>query len=155
MENNLRKNKGLSKEDPIIGVATIVVKDNCVLIGYDAEKGKYSFPGGHWESADNESLEDAATRELFEETGGYSGNEGDGVRCQNFKKLYDHVFLREGTDLWYRSVGFVADYQSGNAGDDLTEGRTDWRFMAVDEALRLDLFEPARKGLESLRGTGF
>jgi ADP-ribose pyrophosphatase YjhB (NUDIX family) len=148
MKNNLRPG-GTSPEDPIIGVATIVVRHGLILVGYDGEKKKYSFPGGHWEGhANNESFEDAAAREIFEETGGASGNEGDGVICENYKRFYDYTFLKESTQQWYRSIGFVADYKNGNAGDDLSEERTDWKFMTIEEALGLDLFEPARKGLE-------
>ena len=37
---------------PSIGVATVVVKDDQILIGKDTRKGKtvYGVPGGHWEN---------------------------------------------------------------------------------------------------------
>lgn len=141
------------KSNPKIGLATIVIKDGFILVGYDGEKKKYSFPGGHWEGEVNkESFEEGAARELFEETGGLSGILGNGVKCKNFRKLYDHTFFRESNESWYRSVGFAADYESGNAVDDPTEQRTNWRFMDPKEALALDLFEPARRGLEIFLG---
>jgi len=139
---------GETKENPKIGVATIAVKDGLVLVGYDGDKKKYSFPGGHWDGEINgETFEEAAARELFEETGGHGGVQGAGVVCKNFSRLYDYTFKKEDTEIWYRSIGFTADYESGNPEDDLSEQRTEWKFMTPEDALSLDLFEPARKGL--------
>ena len=140
---------GDTKDNPKIGLATIVTKDGLILMGYDGEKKKFSFPGGHWEGeTQNESFEDGAARELFEKTGGLSGIATNGVKCENFRKLYDYTFFREDNKTWYRSIGFVADYKNGDAVDDPTEQRTGWKFMDAREALKLDLFEPARVGLE-------
>lgn len=137
-----------TKENPIIGLATIVTNGDLILIGYDGNKGKWSFPGGHWEPEMNESFEEGSARETFEETGGSSGIQGCGIKCKNFTELYNHTFFREDKKLWYQSIGFVAEHDSGNLTDDLSEQRTDWKFMGPKEALLLDLFEPARKGLE-------
>ncbi len=140
---------GDTKDNPKIGLATIVTKDGLILIGYDGEKKKYSFPGGHWEGeTQNESFEEGAARELFEETSGLSEIATNGIKCKNFRKVYDYIFFRVDNKTWYRSVGFVADYESGDAVDDPTEQRTGWKFMDAKEALLLDLFEPARAGLE-------
>lgn len=144
---------GDTKDNPKIGVATIVMKGGLILIGYDGEKKKYSFPGGHWEEGENESFEEGAARELFEETGGLSGVAANGVRCRNFAKLYDHTFFRDDNQKWYQSIGFTADYESGNAADDPTEQRTGWKFMDAEDVLSLDLFEPARVGLEAFLRT--
>lgn len=137
------------KEDPRIGLATLVIKDGQILVGYDGEKRKFSFPGGHWDGDINqESFEEGAAREVFEETGGYRGIENMGVQCDNFHTLYDYTFLRRDNNTWYRSIGFTANYLSGELGDDPSEQRTSWRFMEPDDAIKLDLFEPAKYGLE-------
>ncbi|OEU63521.1 MAG: DNA mismatch repair protein MutT [Desulfobacterales bacterium S5133MH16] len=55
---------------PLIGVAAIVIKDNKVLLGKRKNAhgaGTWAFPGGHLEF--NESIEECAKREVFEETG--------------------------------------------------------------------------------------
>ena len=43
------------KNRPSIGVATVVVMDNKVLIGKDTRKGDavYGVPGGHWETGES------------------------------------------------------------------------------------------------------
>ncbi len=55
---------------PSIGVAAIVIKDHKVLLGKRKKAhgaGTWAFPGGHLEF--NESIEECAKREVFEETG--------------------------------------------------------------------------------------
>jgi 8-oxo-dGTP diphosphatase len=55
---------------PSIGVAVIVNKDGKVLLGKRKNAhgaGTWAFPGGHLEF--NESIEECARREVFEETG--------------------------------------------------------------------------------------
>lgn len=66
---------------------------------------------------------------------------------KNLKELYEHTFYRKDVEIWYKSVGFTAEVDSGIPGDDPTEKRGDWKFLTPAEALKLDLFEPARKGL--------
>ena len=52
-----------------IGVATVVARDDQILISKDTRKGKtvYGVPGGHWENG--ESLKECAVREVCEESG--------------------------------------------------------------------------------------
>ncbi|WP_419662798.1 DNA alkylation repair enzyme [Desulfosarcina variabilis str. Montpellier] len=55
---------------PTVGVAVIVVRDGCVLLGKRKNAhgaGTWQFPGGHLEYG--ESIEGCARRELYEETG--------------------------------------------------------------------------------------
>jgi 8-oxo-dGTP diphosphatase len=54
---------------PKVGVAVIVIKDSKILLGRRVNShgsGTWQFPGGHLEF--EESIEDCAKRELFEET---------------------------------------------------------------------------------------
>lgn len=55
---------------PRVGVGVIVCKDDKILLGKRKNThgaGLWSFPGGHLEF--NESIEECAIREVFEETG--------------------------------------------------------------------------------------
>lgn len=55
---------------PAVGVAAIIIKSGKVLLGKRKGthgSGAWAFPGGHLEF--NESIEDCARREVFEETG--------------------------------------------------------------------------------------
>ena len=58
------------RKRPYIGVAIIVVREGCVLLGKRRNAhgaGTWQFPGGHLEFG--ESIEACARRELYEETG--------------------------------------------------------------------------------------
>lgn len=136
----------LEKNNLHIGVAAIVLNSiGEILIGFDGNKHKWAFPGGNWEGKINgETYEEAALRETFEETG---GNYGKGIKCKIIKRIYDCTFFREDKQLWYKSIGFLAIYKSGELADDPDEKRTQWQFMPAKEILQLDLFEPARYGL--------
>ena len=55
---------------PVVGVGAVVVRDGRALIvkrGHEPRKGEWSLPGGLLELG--ESLQDAARREIWEETG--------------------------------------------------------------------------------------
>jgi len=129
-----------------IGVASIVLNSNGdILIGFDGHKQKWAFPGGHWEGEKNgETYEEAALRETFEETG---GNYGKGIKCRIIKQIYERIFYREDKQLWYKSIGFLAEYTSGELANNPDEQRVDWKFMPADQISKLDLFEPAKYGL--------
>lgn len=58
------------KNRPLVGVAVIILKDRKVLLGKRKMAhgaGTWAFPGGHLEF--NETIENCAMREVFEETG--------------------------------------------------------------------------------------
>jgi ADP-ribose pyrophosphatase YjhB (NUDIX family) len=146
------KNDGSSKDNPKIGIAAIVLNSKGeVLIGFDGNKNKWAFPGGHWDGATNgETFEEAALREIFEETGGDCGK---GIKCRIVRQVYERVFFREDNKCWYKSIGYLAEYQSGILGDDPDENRTLWQFLPAQSVEILDLFEPAKYGLsEYLKG---
>ena len=90
---------------PLVGVAVIVIKDNRVLLGQRKNAhgaGTWAFPGGHLEF--NESIEDCAVREVFEETG---------IRIKNLRygPYTNDIFEAEGRH--YVTLFLIADYDSG------------------------------------------
>ncbi|MFA6100313.1 MAG: NUDIX domain-containing protein [Patescibacteria group bacterium] len=123
---------------PSVGVATVVVKDGKILLGKDTRKGEvYGVPGGHWESG--ESLKECAAREVKEESG---------VTCVNPTLISVYDFYREDKGKSYISIGMKADYASGELIDLHDEGRLDWDWYLIDEALKLNLFPPDRVLIE-------
>ena len=122
------------KERPGVGVATVVTKDEKILLGKDTRKGDvYGVPGGHWESG--ETLKECSLREIREESGVIAKN-------PILVSLYD--FYREDKQKSYITVGMKADYVSGELADLKEEGRLDWGWYTPVEALKLNLF-PADK----------
>jgi 8-oxo-dGTP diphosphatase len=90
---------------PLIGVAVIVRKQDCVLLGQRKNahgEGTWAFPGGHLEYG--ESIMDCAQREVFEETG---------VQIKNlqFGPYTNDFFVEEGKH--YVTLFVLADYESG------------------------------------------
>lgn len=125
-------NKNLS---PKVGLQVLVIKEGKVLIGKDTGKGEniYGVPAGHWENG--ETLVDGAKREVLEESG---------IVCDNLKLISVYDFFREDKGISYASIGYVADYISGELKDNTEEGRLEWKWMEIDEALSLNLY-PAGK----------
>ena len=92
-------------ERPLIGVAVIVVKDGRVLLGKRKNSNgadTWAFPGGHLEF--NESIEDCAAREVFEETGLRIKN----LRCGPYT---NDIFTAE--NKHYVTLFVIADHDSG------------------------------------------
>lgn len=91
---------------PRIGVGVIVIKDNKVLLGKRMNahgEGTWSFPGGHLEY--NESVEDCAKREVFEETGIKIKN----VRLGNYT---NDIFEKESKH--YVTLYVISEHDSGD-----------------------------------------
>lgn len=90
---------------PRIGVASIIVKDNKILMGRRLGahgSGSWSFPGGHLEF--NESVEDCARRETLEEAG---------IQITNLRDFaFTNDFFPE-ADKHYVTLFVLADYLSG------------------------------------------
>ena len=120
---------------PSVGVATVVIKDNKILIGKDTRKGDAVFgvPGGHWENG--ETLKECAIREVKEESG---------IDCIIIGIVSVHDFYREDKNKSYVTIGMKADYSSGEARDSHEEGRLDWAWYSPEEALKLNLFPADR-----------
>jgi len=126
---------------PSIGVATVVIKDDKILIGRDNRKGDFVFgvPGGHWENG--ETLKECAVREVKEESG---------IICDNVQLISVYDFYRKDKDKSYVTIGMKADYISGKFSDLEDEGRMDWKWYTIDEALKLNLFPPDKILIERL-----
>jgi 8-oxo-dGTP diphosphatase len=93
------------KNRPLIGVAVIVIKNGLVLLGRrkNAHGDRtWAFPGGHLEF--NETIEDCARREIFEETGITISNLRNGPYTND-------IFENEGKH--YVTLFVLADYASG------------------------------------------
>jgi 8-oxo-dGTP diphosphatase len=90
---------------PYIGVAAIVIKDGKVLLGKRKNshgEGTWQFPGGHLEF--NESIENCARREVFEETG---------IKIKNIRlgPYTNDIFDKE--QKHYITLFAISDYDSG------------------------------------------
>jgi ADP-ribose pyrophosphatase YjhB (NUDIX family) len=126
---------------PNVGVATIVVKDDKILLGKDAPKSDvYGLPGGHWESG--ETLKECSARETKEESG---------VVCSNQKLVSIYDFYREDKKKSYLTFGMSAEYVSGNLTDLKNEGRSHWDWYSYEDAMKLNLFPPDRILLERFK----
>ena len=94
------------KDRPLIGVAVIVIKDGKVLLGRRKNAhgdGTWAFPGGHLEF--NESIEECARREIFEET-------GIAIKNLRYGPYTNDIFEKEGRH--YVTLFVLADYASGD-----------------------------------------
>ena len=90
---------------PLVGVAVIVVKDNRVLLGKRKNAhgaDTWAFPGGHLEF--NESIEDCAAREVFEET-------GLSINNLRYGPYTNDIFTAE--NKHYVTLFVIADHKSG------------------------------------------
>lgn len=135
-------NMDIQKERPSVGVATVVVKEGKILIGRDTRKGDeiYGVPGGHWESG--ESLKECAVRETKEESG---------VACGNVELISIYDFYREDKKKSYVTIGMKAEYESGELANQIEEGRMEWVWYGIENALSLNQFAPDRILLERYR----
>lgn len=94
------------KNRPLIGVAVIVIKNGTVLLGKrkgSHGSGAWAFPGGHLEM--NESIEDCARREVFEET-------GISINHIRYATFTNDIFEQE--KKHYVTLFVVADYHAGD-----------------------------------------
>ena len=92
---------------PLVGIAVIVIKGKRVLLGKRKNshgEGTWAFPGGHLEF--NESIEDCAVREVFEETG---------IRIKNLRPGPYTNDIFEAENKHYVTLFVIADHDSGTA----------------------------------------
>ena len=90
---------------PAVGVAAIVIKNGKILLGKRKGahgSGSWAFPGGHLEF--NESIEECAEREVFEET-------GLSVKNPRFETITNDLFLQN--NKHYVTLFVVCDLKKG------------------------------------------
>ena len=120
-------------------VAVFVVHDGCVLLHFHRKLGKWLPPGGHVE--DNELPDDAALREVLEETG---------LEAQIVKPLDTiEYFFRAGDTLIHKKVDFyLMTHTGGELKPQLSEV-DDVEWVELGEAIRRASFASEKKLLES------
>lgn len=140
---------------PIAATIATVFHNGKILLVRRAnppDAGLWGFPGGKIESG--ETIEDAAIRELYEETGVHAQAGPIFTAVDAFDRDADG-HLRQHFVL----IAVCCRWSSGNpiAGDDALEAR--WFALSdLDEAglaLSLDVAEVARKGAAMAEGMGF
>lgn len=118
---------------PKIGIASIVAKDNKILLGKRKNAnggGTWGFPGGHLEFG--ESWEGCATRETKEETD---------IDIENIKfvEATNDVFEKE--NKHYVTIFMLADYASGEVSLMEPDKCEEWEWFSWDN-LPKPLFLP-------------
>lgn len=138
---SLSKNKTIQSR-PKVGVACFVWKDGKFLMGKRRgahADGTWSIPGGHLELG--ESWEEAAAREVLEETG---------MKIKNIRFVAATNDIMSGEQKHYVSIWMEADWESGKPiitePDKLIEHS--WKTF---KTLPTPLFEPCWQNLRSKR----
>ncbi len=129
---------------PKVAVGAIVLKDGEILLvkrRFNPSSGRWALPGGHVEPG--ESLEEAAVRELKEETG---------LRAVNVipYAITEYIEVGERNDLMYHYIMFdyLIDVEPSNPVPN--EESLDIGFFPLKDALRLNLTVTTRKLLHTL-----
>jgi 8-oxo-dGTP diphosphatase len=141
LEGQLTKRIKMNKR-PLVGVAVIIMKDHYVLLGkrkMSHGNGTWALPGGHLEF--NETIEECATREVFEETGLYIKNiQHVAFTNDIFKEDQKH----------YVTLFIVAEYDRGIPELKEPDKCHQWGWFSW-----YDLPEPKFLSLENLLNQGF
>jgi len=143
-----RRPSGRYPHGPCVAVGAVVFRDDCVLLvrrGKAPARGQWAIPGGSVNLG--ETLQQAAEREIFEETG-ILINAGEPSFVFDVVERDDAGGIR----YHYVIVDLDATYQSGGvrAGDDALEAR----WVAARELADLDVSLPTRQLLKRHYGFG-
>jgi 8-oxo-dGTP diphosphatase len=148
LQKHASKNKNAYPNCPLVAVGAIVFKDNCVLLvrrGQAPSEGVWAIPGGSVEIG--ETLQEAAEREIFEETG---------IRIRAGKPIYTFDVIDRDADgkirFHYVIVDLAADYVSGQpaGGDDASEAR----WVSTQQISELEVSPPTLRLLKTRFGFG-
>jgi 8-oxo-dGTP diphosphatase len=148
LQKHASKNKNAYPHCPLVAVGAIVFKDNCVLLvrrGQAPSEGVWAIPGGSVEIG--ETLQEAAEREIFEETG---------IRIRAGKPIYTFDVIDRDADgkirFHYVIVDLAADYVSGQpaGGDDAAEAR----WVSTQQISELEVSPPTLRLLKTRFGFG-
>ncbi|MEK7450701.1 MAG: NUDIX hydrolase [Patescibacteria group bacterium] len=130
----------MNKKSPTVGIGVIILKGKRVLIGKRKKvklgKNTWGFPGGHLEH--KESFEDAARREVFEETG---------IKIRNIKFASATNDLYRKEDKHYITIYMTCDYLSGKVENKEKEKCAGWKWILWED-LPTPLFFPIQNLLK-------
>ena len=120
-----------------VSAGVVVFKDDLVLI-IKHKNGHIDFPKGHVEG--DETLEEAAIREVFEET-------GINCRIDSDEKFMITYSPKDGyiKDVYF----FIGSYVSGELRPQLEEVEYT-KFVKIDEALKIITYDNSRGVLEKI-----
>jgi len=118
---------------PKVGVGVIIIKDNKILFAQRKNshgEDTWSVPGGHLEF--NETIEECAKREVFEEAG---------IEIKNLKigPFTNDIFKKEGKH--YITIYVIADYNSGKVEVKEPDRMVEWNWFSWNN-LPKPLFKP-------------
>lgn len=128
---------------PIFGVGAIIFEGEKVLLikrGQPPLEGRWSIPGGAQEAG--ESVEEALTREIMEET-------GLEIKIIKFATMVDLIDLDEAGKARHHYT--VADYICTVVGGELRAGgdAADVQWVAIKDLGKLDLTPKAKEVIEA------
>lgn len=143
----LKENKRAYPKIPLVGVGSVTIKNGKILLikrAFEPGAGKWSIPGGLVEVG--EKLSEACARETEEET-------GIQVEILELINVFDMIDKDEDGKVQYHYV--LVDFLAKPLGGEEKECAevTEIRWVAPDEAKKLDLTKTARKALEELFGS--
>ena len=130
------------KKSPEVGIGICIMRANKILLGERKNShgaGEWSFPGGHLEM--NETWEECAEREVFEETALI-------IRNIRFAGVTNDIFLSD--HKHYITIFMLAEYENGTAKVNEPDRCDEWKWFDWDN-LPEPLFLPVRNLLK----TGF
>ncbi len=134
--------KFTSKNRPFVGVAVIIKKNEKVLLGKRKNAhgaGTWALPGGHLEF--NETIENCAEREVYEETGLY-------IKNIRYGAYTNDIFTEE--QKHYITLFVTAEYSHGDCKVKEPHKCEQWEWFPWN-----DLPKPRFLPLENLLKQGF
>lgn len=114
----------MSEKIPRVGIGVVVTHNEKILMGERLAghgAGAYQIPGGHLEFG--ETFEEAAKREVLEETG------IDNIEITRIISLGNDVAF----DKHYVSIGVLAEYRSGDVRDAEPNRSKNWAWYDMDD----------------------